>query len=66
MLISQQLERAGKQSELDGFWVQAMAPDEVELMFGVTHGPLFGPLISCGLGGMHVEILLDARIRVGP
>ena len=38
----------------------------VELMVGVTHDPLFGPLIAFGLGGIHVEILGDVRFRITP
>jgi acyl-CoA synthetase (NDP forming) len=35
-------------------------------MVGVTHDPLFGPLIAFGLGGIHVEILGDVRFRITP
>jgi len=35
-------------------------------MIGVTHDPLFGPLIAFGLGGIHVEILGDVQFRITP
>jgi acyl-CoA synthetase (NDP forming) len=35
-------------------------------MAGVTHDPLFGPLIAFGLGGIHVEILGDVQFRITP
>jgi acyl-CoA synthetase (NDP forming) len=35
-------------------------------MMGVSHDPLFGPLIAFGLGGIHVEILGDVRFRIAP
>lgn len=35
-------------------------------MIGMTQDPLFGPLLSFGLGGIHVEILGDVRFRIAP
>jgi acetate---CoA ligase (ADP-forming) len=46
--------------------VQPMLTGGVEVMIGVTHDPLFGPLIAFGLGGIHVEILGDVRFRITP
>jgi acyl-CoA synthetase (NDP forming) len=43
-----------------------MISNGVELMIGVAHDSLFGPLIAFGLGGIHVEILADVRFRVTP
>jgi acyl-CoA synthetase (NDP forming) len=40
--------------------------DLVEVMVGVTHDPLFGPLVAFGLGGIHLEILGDVCFRVTP
>ncbi len=51
---------------MDGALVQPMVTQGVEVMIGVTHDPLFGPLIAFGLGGIHVEILGDVRFRVTP
>ncbi len=51
---------------MDGVVVQPMVTQGVEVMIGVTHDPLFGPLIAFGLGGIHVEILGDVRFRVTP
>ena len=51
---------------LEGVLVQPMMPDGVELMIGVTHNALFGPLIAFGLGGIHVEILGDVCFRITP
>lgn len=38
----------------------------LEVMVGMTRDPLFGPLISFGLGGIHVEILRDVQFRLTP
>jgi acetate---CoA ligase (ADP-forming) len=46
--------------------VQAMVPDGVETMMGVVQDRLFGPLVAFGLGGVHVEILKDVRVRLAP
>lgn len=51
---------------MDGVLVQPMVSQGVEVMIGVTHDPLFGPLIAFGLGGIHVEILGDVQFRVTP
>jgi len=51
---------------MEGVLVQPMVSGGIEVMVGVTHDPLFGPLIAFGLGGIHVEILGDVRFRVTP
>lgn len=51
---------------MEGVLVQPMVAGGMEVMVGVTHDPLFGPLIAFGLGGIHVEILGDALFRITP
>lgn len=51
---------------MEGVLVQPMLSGGVEVMIGMTRDPLFGPLIAFGLGGIHVEILGDVRLRVAP
>ncbi|MFJ1826106.1 acetate--CoA ligase family protein, partial [Streptomyces sp. NPDC088178] len=38
----------------------------VEMMVGVTQDALFGPTVTVGLGGVLVEVLHDAAVRVPP
>ena len=64
--IRDQLARDNHLEAMDGVLVQAMIPEGVELMVGVTHDPSFGPLLGFGLGGIHVEILQDVCFRVTP
>jgi acetyl coenzyme A synthetase (ADP forming)-like protein len=46
--------------------VQAMVPGGVETMMGVVADRTFGPVVAFGLGGVHVEILKDVRVRLAP
>ncbi|MFF4079407.1 acetate--CoA ligase family protein [Streptomyces sp. NPDC001777] len=52
--------------ELDGILVCQMIERGVEMMVGVTHDALFGPTVTVGLGGVLVEVLHDAAVRVPP
>jgi acetyl coenzyme A synthetase (ADP forming)-like protein len=60
------LARAGKLAAMEGVLVQPMIRGGTEVMVGMTHDPLFGPLLVFGLGGIHVEILGDISCRVPP
>ncbi|MFF5440797.1 acetate--CoA ligase family protein [Streptomyces achromogenes] len=51
---------------LDGVLVCQMVERGVEMMVGVTHDELFGPTVTAGLGGILVEVLNDAAVRVPP
>lgn len=60
------LEKSGQLAAMEGVSVQTMVKGGVEVMIGVAHDRLFGPLIAFGLGGIHVEILADVCFRVTP
>jgi acetyl coenzyme A synthetase (ADP forming)-like protein len=49
-----------------GFLVQPMVPTGVEMLVGVTHDSVFGPVVVCGAGGVLVELLKDAAVRITP
>ncbi|MDK9496636.1 acetate--CoA ligase family protein [Streptomyces katrae] len=51
---------------LDGILVCQMIERGVEMVVGVTQDPLFGPTVTVGLGGVLVEVLRDAAVRVPP
>ncbi|MCA9835638.1 MAG: GNAT family N-acetyltransferase [Trueperaceae bacterium] len=64
--IKDTLKQTGQEAELDGYLVQPMAKEGVELMIGMTDDPLFGPLMVFGLGGIYVEVLRDVVFRITP
>ncbi|MEU9029965.1 acetate--CoA ligase family protein [Streptomyces sp. NPDC048383] len=51
---------------LDGILVCQMVERGVEMVVGVTQDDLFGPTVTVGLGGVLVEVLRDAAVRVPP
>lgn len=64
--IRTRLARDGNVDAMEGVLVQAMIYGGTEVLVGMTHDPLFGPLVAFGLGGIHVEILGDVCFRVTP
>ncbi|MGW5419175.1 acetate--CoA ligase family protein [Streptomyces sp. NPDC003943] len=52
--------------DLDGILVCQMVGHGVEMVVGVSRDPLFGPTVTVGLGGVLVEVLNDAAVRVPP
>jgi acyl-CoA synthetase (NDP forming) len=51
---------------LTGFLVQEMAPAGVEMIVGAINDRQFGPVVSCGVGGVMVEIAADMSFRLHP
>jgi len=55
------------EAKIDGLLIEKMAPrGGVELMVGVTRDPVFGHVMTFGLGGIYVEILRDVTRRMLP
>jgi acyl-CoA synthetase (NDP forming) len=50
----------------NGFVVQPLAPRGPELIVGMVHDPLFGPVMACGAGGTEAELLSDITVRITP
>ena len=64
MEMLKQLESAGFKGT--GFIIQPMVPSGIEMLVGVTHDPVFGPIVVCGTGGIIVELLKDVTARITP
>jgi acetyl coenzyme A synthetase (ADP forming)-like protein len=62
--MDEAIARAGARRET--FIVQAMVVDGVELLAGVVDDATFGPVLACGAGGTHAELLKDVAVRICP
>lgn len=58
--------RLSHKPELDGVSVQEMIPAGVEMLIGATQDAQFGPMITCGFGGIAVEIIQDIVTSLAP
>ena len=59
-------ERHAPGARIDGIVVQEMAAGTIELVVGLKHDPVFGPVVMAGLGGVFVEVLHDVAFRGCP
>ncbi len=48
------------------YLVEAMAPAGAELIVGAVHDPVFGPVVLLGVGGVLVEAVDEAVLRLAP
>ena len=54
------------EANITGLLVQKMAEPGVQMVLGLQHDPVFGPIIMVGLGGIFVEILNDVAFACAP
>lgn len=52
--------------EVEGFVLQPMIESGVEMLVGVFHDRLFGPVVAVGAGGTAVELVKDVSVRISP
>ena len=58
---------AAPTSRIDGILIEAMAPPGgVETLIGVHRDPVFGTVLTFGLGGIYVEVFKDVSRRLLP
>jgi len=55
-------------ARFQGVTIEAMLdrPHAREIMIGIAHDPVFGPVISFGAGGTAVEVFGDAQVALPP
>ncbi|MFP5110215.1 acetate--CoA ligase family protein [Neobacillus sp. C211] len=54
------------EAKIDGIFVEEMSTDRfIEFFVGVQNDELFGPVLTCGLGGIFVEVLKDVSRQIG-
>jgi acyl-CoA synthetase (NDP forming) len=58
--------RADRKARIEGVIVSEMVSGGVETLVGISNDPLFGPVVTVGLGGIFVEVLHDVTFRVPP
>ncbi len=57
---------ANPDAEIIGVLVQEMLETGIECMISARRDPVFGPVVSVGLGGIYVEFLDDRSTRIAP
>ena len=65
-LMAKAKRAGGRTARIEGVLVCEMVTGGVETVVGVSHDPLFGPVVMAGLGGIFVEVLEDVTFRVPP
>jgi acyl-CoA synthetase (NDP forming) len=58
--------KANKRARIDGVLVSELVSGGVEMLVGTTTDPLFGPVVTLGVGGVLTEVLGDVTSRVPP
>jgi acyl-CoA synthetase (NDP forming) len=58
--------KADPKARIEGVLVCEMVTGGVEVLVGVSHDELFGPVITIGSGGVLVEVFEDVTFRVPP
>lgn len=53
-------------ARFDGFYVEKMIPEGLELILGMKRDSVFGPVLMFGLGGIYTETFEDVAFAVNP
>lgn len=52
--------------ETEGYLIQPMVSNGIEMFTGMTVDPTFGPVLAVGAGGTAVELMKDIAVRITP
>ena len=63
--ISEDVTRAVEGARIEGFTLEEQVSG-TEIIVGMSHDPVFGPLMMVGLGGIFVEVFGDVSFRLAP
>ncbi|HSR25368.1 MAG TPA: acetate--CoA ligase family protein [Candidatus Eisenbacteria bacterium] len=66
LAVTSSARRAAPGARVDGVLVSPMRTGGVELLVSVRRDPAWGPVLAVGLGGVWVEVLEDAGLRLLP
>ncbi|MCU0869600.1 MAG: bifunctional acetate--CoA ligase family protein/GNAT family N-acetyltransferase [Burkholderiales bacterium] len=66
--ILERVRSAAPQARVDGVVIEPMIRGDHgrEVMVGMIRDPVFGPAITCGAGGTHVELFADRAVALPP
>jgi acyl-CoA synthetase (NDP forming) len=64
--MEQSLKAKAPHARIEGFQVQEMVTDAVELIVGCSRDPEFGPVLMIGWGGIYTEVLEDVAFLALP
>jgi acetyltransferase len=66
--LVERVKKKNPEARIKGITVEKMVtmPSGREINIGVAHDPIFGPIITFGLGGTMVEILKDQAVTLPP
>lgn len=65
--VTQAAARHHPAARIDGALIERMAPSGgVEILLSISRDPVLGHVMTCGLGGIHVELLHDVAHRLLP
>lgn len=58
--------RKAPEARIEGVLVEQMVPARIELTCGVLQDPVFGPMVSVGLGGILIEVIAETTLLRPP
>jgi acetyltransferase len=66
--IAERVQQKAPEAQIEGYAVQPMITRKQahELIVGINHDPIFGPVILFGAGGVAVEVLDDTAVALPP